>query len=215
MSLLFHTLARFVIAFLPRSKYILISWLQSTYAGILESPKIKSDTVSTLSPSIFHEVMAPDAMIFVFWMLSFKPKHKACMFSFHKEVKENGKYLFLYNFYYFATHCNIKTVNVYWATAMLKVVLSVLVSSTGLTLPVTWYTWWLTSLAISNMKFLLVSMCQARELGIFWFSLGKPCIYKLFVYGFNLVWGSGCIILLHFVTRIKTSYIRIAHFITS
>ena len=155
--------------------------------------KIKSDTVSTLSPSIFHEVMEPDAMIFIFWMLSFKPKHKACMFSFHKEVKENGKYLFLYNFYYFATQCNIKTVNVYWATAMLKVCakcasfFSPCVFSHGLTLPVTWYTWWLTSLAISNMKFLLVSMCQARELGIFWFSFGKPCIYKLFVYGFNLV----------------------------
>ena len=56
-------LSRLVIAFLPRSKHLLISWLQSPSAGILEPPKIKSDTVS---PSISHEVMGPDAMIFVF-----------------------------------------------------------------------------------------------------------------------------------------------------
>ena len=73
MSLLFNMLSRLVITFLPRSKHLLISWLQSPSAVILEPPKIKSDTVSTLSPSIFHEVMRPDAMFFVFWMLSFKP----------------------------------------------------------------------------------------------------------------------------------------------
>ena len=66
MSLLFHMLSRLVITFLPRSKRLLISWLQSPSAVILEPPKIKSATVSTLSPSISHEVMGPDAMIFVF-----------------------------------------------------------------------------------------------------------------------------------------------------
>uniref|UniRef100_A0AC11EB83 Uncharacterized protein n=1 Tax=Ovis aries TaxID=9940 RepID=A0AC11EB83_SHEEP len=66
MFLLFNMLSRLVITFLPRSKCILISWLQSPSAVILEPPKIKSDTVSTVSPSICHEVMGPDAMIFVF-----------------------------------------------------------------------------------------------------------------------------------------------------
>ena len=66
MFLLFNTLSRLVIVFLPRSERLLISWLQSPSAVILEPPKIKSDTVSTVSPSICHEVMGPDAMIFVF-----------------------------------------------------------------------------------------------------------------------------------------------------
>ena len=66
MSLLFNMLSRLVITFLPRSKCLLISWLQSPSAVILEPPKITSDTVSTVSPSISHEVMGPDAMIFVF-----------------------------------------------------------------------------------------------------------------------------------------------------
>ena len=66
MSLLFNMLSRLVITFLQRSKHCLISWLQSPSAVILEPPKIKSDTVSTVSPSISHEVMGPDAMIFVF-----------------------------------------------------------------------------------------------------------------------------------------------------
>ena len=66
MFLLLNMLSRLVITFLPRSKRLLISWLQSQYVVILEPPKIKSDTVSTLSPSISHEVMGPDAMIFVF-----------------------------------------------------------------------------------------------------------------------------------------------------
>ena len=65
MSLLFHMLSRLLIAFLPRSKSLLISWLQSPSAVILEPPKIKSLTVSTVSPSICHEVMGPDTMIFV------------------------------------------------------------------------------------------------------------------------------------------------------
>uniref|UniRef100_A0AC11CY91 Uncharacterized protein n=1 Tax=Ovis aries TaxID=9940 RepID=A0AC11CY91_SHEEP len=66
MSLLLNMLSRLVITFLPRSKRLLISWLQSPSAVILEPPKITSDTLSTLSPSIFHEVMGPDAMVFVF-----------------------------------------------------------------------------------------------------------------------------------------------------
>ena len=66
MSLLFHMLSRLVITFLPRSKCLLISWLQSPSAVILEPKNIKSATVSTVSPSISHEVMGPDAMIFVF-----------------------------------------------------------------------------------------------------------------------------------------------------
>ena len=67
MSLLLNMLSRLVITFFPRSKRFLISWLQSPSAVILEPPKIKSDTVST---SISHEVMGPDTMILVFWMLS-------------------------------------------------------------------------------------------------------------------------------------------------
>ena len=66
MSLLFNTLSRLVIAFLPRSKRLLISWLQSSSAVILEPPQIKSVTVSIVSPSICHEVMGPDAMILDF-----------------------------------------------------------------------------------------------------------------------------------------------------
>ena len=69
MSLLFNTLSRLVIVFLPRSKCLLISWLQSPPAVILEPNKIKSVTVSIVSPSICHEVMGTDAMIFGFWML--------------------------------------------------------------------------------------------------------------------------------------------------
>ena len=66
MSLLFNMLSRLVITFLPRSKRLLISWLQSPSAVILEPKKVKSVTVSTVSPSISHEVMGPDAMILVF-----------------------------------------------------------------------------------------------------------------------------------------------------
>ena len=66
MSLLFNMLSRLVITFPPRSKRLLISWLQSPSAVILEATKIKSDTVSTVSPPISHEVMGPDAMILVF-----------------------------------------------------------------------------------------------------------------------------------------------------
>ena len=82
MCLLFNMLPRLVITFLPRSKHLLISWLQSPSAVILEPKRMKSSTVSTISPSICHEVMGPDAMILVFWMLRFKPTSSL---SFHQE----------------------------------------------------------------------------------------------------------------------------------
>ena len=66
MSLLFNMLSRLIITFLPRSKRLLTSWLQPPSMVILEPPKIKCDTVSTVSPSICHKVMGPDAMILVF-----------------------------------------------------------------------------------------------------------------------------------------------------
>ena len=66
MPLLFNILSRLVITFLPKSKHLLISWLQSPSAAILVPPKIKSATVSIVSPSVCHEVMGPDAMILVF-----------------------------------------------------------------------------------------------------------------------------------------------------
>ena len=72
MSLLFNMLSRLVIIFLARSNHLLISWLQSPSAVILEPRKIKSATVSTVSPSICHELMGLDSMILIFWMLSFK-----------------------------------------------------------------------------------------------------------------------------------------------
>ena len=86
MSLLLNMLSRLVITFLPRSKHLLISWLQSPSAVNLEPPKIKSDTVSTVSPSISHEVMGLDAMILVFRMLNFKPTFSLSSFSFIKRL---------------------------------------------------------------------------------------------------------------------------------
>ena len=73
MSLLFNMLFSLVITFLPRRKCLIISWLQSPSAVILDPQKIKCLSVSTVSPSISYEVMGPDAMILVLWMLSFKP----------------------------------------------------------------------------------------------------------------------------------------------
>ena len=84
VSLLFNMLSRLVIAFLPRSKHLLISCLQSPSAMILKSPKIKSLTISIISPSICHEVMGPDAMILVSWMLSFKSAFSTLLFHFHQ-----------------------------------------------------------------------------------------------------------------------------------
>ena len=79
-------LSRSVIAFLPRGKHLLISWLQSPSAVILELQKIKSVTVFIVSPSICHEVMGPDAMILVFSILSFKPTFSTLLFHFHQEA---------------------------------------------------------------------------------------------------------------------------------
>ena len=84
MSLLFNMLTRFVIAFLPRSKHLLISWQQSLSAVILEPKKIKSVTVSTFYPFNCHDMMWPDSMIFVFWVLSFKPAFSLSSFTLIK-----------------------------------------------------------------------------------------------------------------------------------
>ena len=81
MSPLFNMLSRLVIAFLPRNKHLLISWLQSPFAVILELNKIKSVTISIVLPSICHKVMGSDAMNLTFWTLSFKPT-----FSLHSPL---------------------------------------------------------------------------------------------------------------------------------
>ena len=86
ISLLFKVLSRLVIDFHPRSKCLIISWLQSPSAVILKPQKIKSDTISTVSPSISQEMMGPDAMIFVFWILSFKPTFSLSSFTFIKRL---------------------------------------------------------------------------------------------------------------------------------
>ena len=77
ISVLFNMLSKFVVPFLSRSKSLLTSRLQSPSVVILEPPKIKPDIVFTVYPSISHEVMGPDAMILVFWMLSFKPTFRS------------------------------------------------------------------------------------------------------------------------------------------
>ena len=86
MSLLFNMLSRLVIAFLPRSKHLLISWLQSPSAVILEPKNIKSNTVSIVCPSICHAVMGLDAMTFIFRMLSFKQAFSLSSFTFIKRL---------------------------------------------------------------------------------------------------------------------------------
>ena len=86
MSLLSNMLSRFVIAFFPRSKRLLISWLQSASPVTLEPKKIKTATISTLSPSIFQEVIGLDVMILVIWMWSFKPAFSLSSFSFIKRL---------------------------------------------------------------------------------------------------------------------------------
>ena len=93
VSLFFNMLSMFVIDFLPRSKSLLISWLQSPSAVILEPKKIKSVTVSVVSPSICHEVMGPDVMIFVFWMLSSKPAFSLFSFFFIKRLFRSSSFL--------------------------------------------------------------------------------------------------------------------------
>ena len=86
MSLRFNMLYRLVITFLPRSKCLLISWLQSPSAVILEPQKIKSVTIYTVPLSISHEVMGPDAMILVFLILSLKPTFALSSFTFIKKL---------------------------------------------------------------------------------------------------------------------------------
>ena len=78
---LLNMLSRLVITFLPRSKCLLVSWLQLPFAVILEPKKIKSVTISIVSPSISHEVMGLDAVSLVFWMLSFKPAFSLSSFT--------------------------------------------------------------------------------------------------------------------------------------
>ena len=86
ISLLYNILSRLAIAFRPRSKHLLISWLQSPSAVIFNPKKIKSVTVSILSPSICHEVMGLDTTILVFGMLSFKPTFPLSSFTFIKRL---------------------------------------------------------------------------------------------------------------------------------
>ena len=85
-SLLSNMLFRFIIVFLPRSKCLLISWLQSLSTVILEPKKIQFATASTFCKAMYHEVMGPDAMIFVFWMLSCKAAFSFCYFTLIKRL---------------------------------------------------------------------------------------------------------------------------------
>ena len=95
MSLLFNILSRLVITFLPRSKCLLISWLRSPSAVILEPRKIKSDTVSTVSPTIRHEMMGPDAMIYLsFLNVELEANFFTLLFHFYQEVLQ-----FLFTFH--------------------------------------------------------------------------------------------------------------------
>ena len=86
ISLFFNILSRFTIAFLPKSKHLLISWLQSLPTVILEFKKIKAVTVSIVSVSVCHEVMGPGTLILVFLMLSFKAAFPLCSFKFIKRL---------------------------------------------------------------------------------------------------------------------------------
>ena len=107
--LLFNMLSRLVITCLPRSKCLLISWLQSPSAVILEPSKIKSAIVFTVSPSICLEVMESDTMILVFWMLSFKPTYSLFSFTFIKRFFSSsslsairGCHLHVWGYWYFS-----------------------------------------------------------------------------------------------------------------
>ena len=85
-------LSRFSIAFLPRNKHLLFSWIQSQSAVIWEPKKIKSVTVSIVSSSICHEVMRPDTMILVFWMFSFEPTFSLSSFTFTKGLFSSSQF---------------------------------------------------------------------------------------------------------------------------
>ena len=86
MSLFFNMLSRFVTAFLPRSKHLLISWLQSLSTVILETRKIKSVTASIFSPSICYEMLGPDARILVFFNVEFQASFFTLLFHPHQEA---------------------------------------------------------------------------------------------------------------------------------
>ena len=92
MSLLFNMLTRLVITLFPTSRCLLISWLKSPFAVILEPKKAKSVTVSTVSPSICHEVRGPDAMILVFWMLRFTQTFPLSSFTFIKRLFSSSSF---------------------------------------------------------------------------------------------------------------------------
>ena len=108
MSLLFNMLSRFNMLYnFPSKECLLISWLHSQSAVILEPPKIKSVTVSTVSPSICYEVMGLDTMILVFWMLSFKPTVFTLFFHIQQEVllyflPSGWCYLHIWGYWYFS-----------------------------------------------------------------------------------------------------------------
>ena len=108
MSLLFNMVSRLLIAFLLRSKGLLISWLKSPSAVILKPKKIKSVTIFIYSPSICREVMGLDAMIFIFWMLSFKPAFSLSSSTFIKRpfsplhfVPSGWCHLHIWGYWYF------------------------------------------------------------------------------------------------------------------
>ena len=86
MSLLLNMLSRLIITFLPRSKCLLISWLQSLSAVFLVPKKIKSATIESISPSIWHQVMGSGATVLVFWMLSFKSDFSLSSFTLFKRL---------------------------------------------------------------------------------------------------------------------------------
>ena len=111
LSLLFNTLYRFIIAFLPRRKLLLISWLQSPSAVILEPKKMKSVTIFIFFSNffIFYEMMGLDAMVFAFWMLSFKPAFSLSSFTFIKRFFSSsllcairGCHLHIWGHWYFS-----------------------------------------------------------------------------------------------------------------
>ena len=108
MSLLFNMLSRLVIAFIPRSKHLLISWLHSPSTMILEPKKIKSVTVFTFLPSVYHEMIGLDAMILVFWMLSFKPAFTLSSLTFIKSLFSSSLspiawcHLLIWGYWYFS-----------------------------------------------------------------------------------------------------------------
>ena len=96
MFLLFNTLCRCVIAFLPRGKVFLILWFQSPSTVISEPRKTKSVTASIFSPSVCYEVMGLDAMILMFWMLSFKPPFSLSSFTLIKRLTGMWMYLIIF-----------------------------------------------------------------------------------------------------------------------